>query len=52
MHEPRWTEYNCQPPKGAIFIGLDEYRVTPDGKLEPLYPGQQPPDLRYFPAQK
>jgi hypothetical protein len=53
VHEPHWTEYNCQPPKGTIFIGLDEYRVTPDGKLEPLYPGQRPPDLRYFPpAQK
>jgi hypothetical protein len=51
--EPRWTEYNCQPPNGTIFIGLDEYRVTPDGKLDPLYPGQRPPDLRYFPpAQK
>jgi hypothetical protein len=48
-HHPVWAEYNCQPPKGAIFIGLDEYRVTPDGKLEPLYQGQRPPDLRYFP---
>jgi hypothetical protein len=50
---PHWTEYNCQPPKGTLFIGLDEYRVTPDGRLEPLYRGQRPPDLRYFPpAQK
>jgi hypothetical protein len=46
---PVWAEYRCQPPNGTIFIGLDEYRVTPDGKLEPLYRGQRPPDLRYFP---
>jgi hypothetical protein len=50
---PRWAEYNCQPPPGAVFIGLDEYRLSPEGKLRPLYEGQQPPDLRYFkPAQK
>jgi hypothetical protein len=50
---PRWAEYNCQPPPGAVFIGLDEYRVSPDGKLMPLHAGQPPPDLRYFkPAQK
>ena len=50
---PRWAEYNCQPPPGAVFIGLDEYRLSPDGKLMPLHEGQPPPDLRYFkPAQK
>ena len=45
---PRWAEYSCQPPPGAVFIGLDEYRLAPDGKLKPLYEGQPPPDLRYF----
>ena len=50
---PRWSEYHCQPPRGAVFIGLDEYRLSPDGKLMPLYQGQVPPDLRYFrPAQR
>jgi hypothetical protein len=50
---PRWAEYNCQPPPDAVFIGLDEYRLSPDGKLKPLYQGQAPPDLRYFkPTQK
>jgi hypothetical protein len=50
---PRWAEYNCQPPPGSIFIGLDEYRLSPDGKLKPLYEGQASPDLRYFkPVQK
>jgi hypothetical protein len=50
---PRWQEYHCQPPPGAVFIGLDEYRLSPDGKLRPLYEGQAPPDLRYFqPAQR
>jgi hypothetical protein len=47
-HDPRWTEYNCQPPPGSIFVGRDEYRVSPDGKLKPLYEGQPAPDLRYF----
>jgi hypothetical protein len=45
---PRWAEYSCQPPPGAVFIGLDEYRLGPDGKLRPLYESQPAPDLRYF----
>jgi hypothetical protein len=45
---PRWAEYNCQPPANAVFIGLDEYRLSPDNKLMPMRPGQPPPDLRYF----
>jgi len=45
---PRWREYNCQIAPGAVFIGLDEYRLSPDGKLKPLYEGQPPPDLGYF----
>jgi hypothetical protein len=50
---PRWAEYNCQSPADAVFIGFDEYRLSPDGKLMPLRPGQPPPDLRYFkPAQQ
>jgi len=49
---PHWSEYNCQPPPGAIFVGGDEYRLSPDGKLEPLYRGQPPPDLRYFPPAR
>jgi hypothetical protein len=50
---PRWAEYNCQPAAGAVFIGHHEYRLSPDGKLRPLYEGQAPPDLRYFtPAQR
>jgi hypothetical protein len=50
---PRWTEYNCQPPPNAVFIGLEEFRLSPDGKLMPQHPGQVPPDLRYFrPAER
>src|SRR5215510_1558423 len=45
---PRWEEYSCQPPPNAVFIGLGEYRLSPDQKLMPLRPGQPPPDLRYF----
>jgi len=45
---PRWAESFCQPPSGAVFIGFDEYRLGADNKLEPLYQGQAPPDLRYF----
>ena len=39
---PRWAEYNCQPPPDAVFIGFDEYRMSPDGRLMPLRPGQPP----------
>jgi hypothetical protein len=46
--QPRWAEYSCQPPSDAVFIGLDEYRLGPDGKLRPLYDSQPAPDLRYF----
>jgi hypothetical protein len=50
---PRWAEYNCQPPAGSVFIGPEEYRLSPDSKLAPSFPGQPPPDLRYFkPVQK
>jgi hypothetical protein len=50
---PRWSEYNCQPPDNAVFIGRDEYRLGSDGRLKPLYQGQAAPDLRYFkPAQR
>ncbi len=45
---PVWKEYSCQPPPGAVFIGLDEYHLSPDKKLMPMYDGQPPPDLRYF----
>jgi hypothetical protein len=45
---PRWTEYNCQPPPDAVFIGFDEYRLSADQKLAPMRPGQAPPDLSYF----
>src|SRR5262249_24989818 len=45
---PRGEEYSCQPPPNAVFIGLEEYRLSPDQKLMPLRPGQPPPDLRYF----
>jgi hypothetical protein len=45
---PHWDEYSCQPPPNAVFIGLEEYRLSPDHKLMPLRPGQPPPDLRYF----
>ena len=48
VHNPRWSEYHCQPPSNAVFIGLDEYRLGPDGRLMPLYDNQPPPDMRYF----
>jgi hypothetical protein len=49
---PRWAEYNCQPPPNAVFIGLDEYRLSTDNKLMPMRPGQPPPDLRYFDSRR
>jgi hypothetical protein len=49
---PRWSEYHCQPPPNAVFIGLDEYRLDPEGRLLPLYGSQPPPDMRYFKPQQ
>jgi hypothetical protein len=50
---PGWLDYSCTRPADAVFVGPDEYRLSPDGKLMPLYATQMPPDLRYFrPAQR
>jgi hypothetical protein len=46
--KPRWMEYHCMPPPESVSIGMDEYRLSADGKLKPLYEGQPPPDLQYF----
>jgi hypothetical protein len=46
--KPRWAYYACRPPADAVFVGLTEYRLSADGKLMPMRPGQPPPDLRYF----
>ncbi len=45
---PRWLEYNCQEANNHIYIGLEEYLLSGDGKLMPAKRGQAPPDLRYF----
>jgi hypothetical protein len=45
---PRWLEYNCQEANNHIFIGLEEYLLSADGKLMPAKKDQPPPDLRYF----
>ena len=46
--DPKWLEYNCQEANNHIFIGLEEYLLSADGKLMPAKRDQQPPDLRYF----
>jgi hypothetical protein len=45
---PRWLEYNCQEANNHLFIGLEEYLLSADGKLMPAKKDQPPPDLRYF----
>jgi len=46
--DPKWLEYNCQEANNHIFIGLEEYLLSADGKLMPAKRDQPPPDLRYF----
>ena len=46
--KPTWSEYLCQVPPDRVYIGQDEYSVSPDGKLMPTHENQPPPDLRYF----
>ena len=46
--DPKWLEYNCQEANNHIFIGLEEYLLSADGKLMPAKRNQPPPDLRYF----
>ncbi len=51
--KPKWSEYLCREATDRIYLGRDEYAVSPDGKLMPVRESQPPPDLRYFkPPQK
>jgi hypothetical protein len=45
---PKWSEYLCREATDRIYLGPDEYAVSPDGKLMPVRENQPPPDLRYF----
>jgi hypothetical protein len=45
---PKWREYNCREPDNRVYIGLEEYALSADGKLMPAKKDQRPPDLRYF----
>jgi hypothetical protein len=50
---PKWSEYLCREATDRIYLGREEYRMSPDGKLMPVREDQLPPDLRYFkPPQK
>src|SRR3984957_17623475 len=46
--KPKWAEYLCREATDRIYLGRDEYAVSPDGKLKPVRENQPPPDLRYF----
>src|SRR6266478_3276804 len=35
--KPTWSEYLCQVPPDRVYIGQDEYSVSPDGKLMPTH---------------
>jgi hypothetical protein len=45
---PQWTEFLFSEDKSRIQIGSQVYRLSPDGLLMPVQPGQKPPDLKYF----
>ncbi len=45
---PKWQEYNCQEANNHVFIGLEEFLLSADGKLMPAKKNQPAPDLRYF----
>jgi hypothetical protein len=45
---PRWTEFLCQADASRVQVGSQVYKLSPDGLLMPVRPGQKPPDLKYF----
>jgi hypothetical protein len=45
---PKWLEYNCEEANNHVFIGLEEFLLSADGKLMPAKKNQPAPDLRYF----
>jgi hypothetical protein len=45
---PQWTEFLCSEDKSRIQIGNQVYRLSPEGLLMPVQPGQKAPDLKYF----
>ena len=51
-NQPVWIENVCGEFNGHVQIGNEGYMVSGDGLLMPTKKGQQPPDLKYFPATK
>jgi hypothetical protein len=47
---PRWLEKNCHESNPHLRIGDQEYFVSGDNRLMPVFKDQPPPDLRYFSA--
>jgi hypothetical protein len=45
---PRWIEKNCHESNPHLRIGDQEYFLSGDNKLMPVFKNQPPPDLRYF----
>jgi hypothetical protein len=46
-----WVEYNCTEGNSYITLNKQVYYLSGDGKLMPMWKGQPPPDLSYFPQQ-
>ena len=44
-----WVEYNCTEGNSYITLNKQVYYLSGDGKLMPMWKGQPPPDLSYFP---
>jgi hypothetical protein len=49
---PLWRQEACAEENAMVKIGNDPYFLSADGKLMPVRPNQEPPDLRYFSQPK
>jgi hypothetical protein len=46
--QPAWREVVCAETNKHVEIGIQNYMLSPDGRLMPTRKDQPPPDLRYF----
>jgi hypothetical protein len=49
---PIWAEENCAEGNGHVEIRGQGYFLSAEGDLMPSQKGQEPPDLRFFEAQR
>src|SRR5438105_1566876 len=49
---PQWPEPICVWESKTLRVGDEIYRIGEDGLLAPTKKDQEPPSLKYFPAQR